>query len=260
MTLRETESGRKILIDLNIRASADDLDDDTPDVAPALRKRLEPDCDGRLYVDALLVSHPDQDHCAGLRKHFHLGPPSEWSSSADKIFIREVWSSPMVFRRASRKHVLCDDAKAFNAEAGKNVTVPFSDSHAVRASANAFQTPLGRVELGCSMRSRATCNRVGVHDSQSASQLGNRAAGQREPAACRDNVFDPGNGLRRGLVRLVTRRLIRPGRGRGPAGHAYARACPTAPLARGSSAYAFDLALAPTVRPRPFHGATGVVK
>ena len=121
MTLLETESGRKILIDLNIRAEADDRDDDTPDVARTLRKRLERDSHGRLYVDSLLVSHPDKDHCTGLRKHFHLGPPSVWSSIADKIFIREVWSSPMVFRRASRKHVLCDDAKAFNAEARRRV-------------------------------------------------------------------------------------------------------------------------------------------
>ena len=97
MTLVETESGRKILIDLNIRAAADDLDDDTPDVARALRKRLKRDGRGRLYLDALLVSHPDKDHCSGLRKHFHLGPPSEWSSRADKIFIREVWSAHRSF-------------------------------------------------------------------------------------------------------------------------------------------------------------------
>jgi hypothetical protein len=67
------------------------------------------------------VSHPDQDHCAGLRNHFHLGPPSEWSKSEDKIFIRELWSSPMVFRRASSEHTLCDDAKAFNSEARRRV-------------------------------------------------------------------------------------------------------------------------------------------
>ena len=121
MTLLETESGHKILIDLNIRAAADDLDDDTPDVAQALRKRLKRDSKGRLYLDALLVSHPDKDHCTGLQKHFHLGSPSKWSSRADKIFVREIWSSPMVFRRASRKHALCDDAKAFNSEARRRV-------------------------------------------------------------------------------------------------------------------------------------------
>ena len=121
MTLVTIESGSKLLIDLNIRAAADDPDHDTPDVASKLRDRLSRDDEGRLYIDALLVSHPDKDHCTGLDKHFHLGTPDTWSKAADKIFIREIWSSPMVFRRASRHHTLCDDAKAFNAEARRRV-------------------------------------------------------------------------------------------------------------------------------------------
>ena len=121
MALVVTEKGRKIVVDLNIRAAADNPDDDTPDVAAALRKRLTKDSDGRLYVDALLISHPDQDHCRGLRKHFHLGSPDKWSSVADKIFVRELWSSPMVFRRASKRLTLCADAKAFAAEARRRV-------------------------------------------------------------------------------------------------------------------------------------------
>jgi hypothetical protein len=121
MTLIELESGRKILIDVNIRAAADDPDDETPDVAKMLRERLSRDRQGRLYVDAFLLSHPDKDHCSGLTTHFHLGPPADWSKSADKIFIREVWSSPIVFRRALRNHPLCDDAHAFNAEARRRV-------------------------------------------------------------------------------------------------------------------------------------------
>lgn len=121
MTLIETETDRKILIDINIRAAADDPDDDTPDVASMLRERLERDSENRLYVDALLLSHPDKDHCTGLRNHFHLGAPDEWSEKDDKIIIREMWSSPMVFRRASSKNVLCDDAKAFNTEARRRV-------------------------------------------------------------------------------------------------------------------------------------------
>ena len=123
MTLVQTERGHKILIDMNIRSAADDPDDDTPDVVAKLREKLVRDAAGRLCVDALLISHPDEDHCRGLRKHFHLGPPDEWSKSANKILIREIWSSPMVFRRASRRHVLCDDAKAFNAEARRRVRV-----------------------------------------------------------------------------------------------------------------------------------------
>jgi len=121
MTLVQTGAGHKILIDMNIRAAADDPDDETPDVASKLRNKLTRDAEGRLYVDALLLSHPDEDHCRGLRNHFHLGSPDKCSESADKILIREIWSSPMVFRRASRRHVLCDDARAFNAEARRRV-------------------------------------------------------------------------------------------------------------------------------------------
>lgn len=123
MTLVQTEGGNRMLIDMNIRSAADDPDDDTPDVAAKLRDKLVRDAAGRLYVDVLLLSHPDEDHCRGLRRHFHLGPPDEWSKSADKIVIREIWSSPMVFRRASRRHVLCEDARAFNAEARRRVRV-----------------------------------------------------------------------------------------------------------------------------------------
>ena len=104
MTLVVMEAGLRVLIDANIRAAADDPDDDTPDAASLLRERLSRDGDRRLYVDTLLVTHPDKDHCTGLRKHFHLGPPDTWSATADKIFIREIWSSPMVFRRASRRN------------------------------------------------------------------------------------------------------------------------------------------------------------
>lgn len=121
MTLLRPESGRKVLIDMNIRAAADDPDDDTPDVAELLRDRLERDDRGRPLVDVLALSHPDEDHCRGLSKHFHLGPPAEWSDQADKILVRELWSSPLVFRRASKRHTLCEDAEAFNKEARRRV-------------------------------------------------------------------------------------------------------------------------------------------
>lgn len=119
MTLIELPSGRTILIDTRIRAAADDGSDPTRDVAADLRRRLKRDAQGRLYVDAFLLSHPDEDHCAGLERHFHLGKPDDHSN--DKIFIREIWSSPLIFRRASTRHALCDDAKAFNREAKRRV-------------------------------------------------------------------------------------------------------------------------------------------
>lgn len=119
MTLIELESGKTILIDTNIREAADKPDDKTPDVASMLRERLKRDTEGRVYVDVFVLSHPDQDHCRGAAKHLHFGPPQDYSS--DKIFVREIWSSPMVFRRASRNLTLCDDAKAFNKEAKRRV-------------------------------------------------------------------------------------------------------------------------------------------
>ena len=97
-----------------------------PDVAKQLRDRLEKlgrDTAGRLYVDAFLSSHPDADHIRGLKKHFHLGTPGDWSKTSDKIFIREMWSSPIVFRRACKSHVLCDDANAWASEARRRVSV-----------------------------------------------------------------------------------------------------------------------------------------
>ena len=120
------EPATHVLVDVNIRAAADDDADDTRDVAKDLRDRLPRDAKGRPYVDAFLLSHPDKDHCSGLEKHFHLGPIDEYPSddkldAEKKIVIREIWSSPMVFRRASKNHTLCADAKAFNREAKRRV-------------------------------------------------------------------------------------------------------------------------------------------
>lgn len=122
MALIALDNGQHILIDVNIRASADDEEDETHDVANDLKKRLPRDEEGRLYVDAVLISHPDVDHVSGLRNHFHLGPPDEFpEDDEDRILIREMWSSPIVFRRASTQHKLCDDAKAWATEARRRV-------------------------------------------------------------------------------------------------------------------------------------------
>lgn len=117
-----------IVVDCNIRAAADDPSDPTRDVAADLRKRLKRDPKGRPYVDAFLMSRPDQDHCGGLREHFYLGPPENYPDDKKpdddkRILICEMWSSPVVFRRASKDHVLCDDAAAFATEARRRVSL-----------------------------------------------------------------------------------------------------------------------------------------
>jgi hypothetical protein len=125
MTLLTLESGRTILIDVNIRKAADDEDDeDAVDVAELLRDRLQRDADGRLYVDAFLLTHPDEDHCRGLPRHFHLGKPGEWNKKDDKILIREMWSSPIIFRRAKDvEGSLCEEAEDWWAEARRRVNL-----------------------------------------------------------------------------------------------------------------------------------------
>ena len=122
-----------LLIDCKIRSSADDPDNPTPNVSKALRERIQTDPKGRPYVDAMLLSHPDEDHCLGLEKHFWLGPIANYPDDSKpqdekRIIIREMWSSPMVFRRAKSRAqtkglTLCSDAKAFHAEARRRVRV-----------------------------------------------------------------------------------------------------------------------------------------
>lgn len=118
-----------ILADINIRTAADDPEDDTiRDVATDLRERLNTDDKGRPYVDAFLMSHPDKDHILGLRTHFYLGPLADYpddkkKQSEKKIVILEMWSSPLVYRRACKTHALGEDAKAWNTEAKRRVRV-----------------------------------------------------------------------------------------------------------------------------------------
>lgn len=125
-----------LMIDANIRQDADNPGKDVRDVAKDLRERLKTDENGRPYVDAFLLSHPDQDHCRGLMRHFHLGPLDKYpddkkNEKEKKIVIREMWSSPIVFRRASKTHTLCDDAKAFNTEARRRVQLNRDKNFAV---------------------------------------------------------------------------------------------------------------------------------
>jgi hypothetical protein len=118
--------GTSILTDVHIRSAADNPNDDTPDVASALRSRLKYDEKDRPFIDVFMLSHPDQDHCGGLRKHFWLGRPEDYPDdevkrSEKRIIIRELWSSPLIFRRRSKNHTLCEDAQAFNTEARRRV-------------------------------------------------------------------------------------------------------------------------------------------
>ncbi len=128
MTLITLESGRRILIDVRV---CEDLEEGEKSVIEMLRDRLDLDRDehNRLYVDVFLLTHPDQDHTLGLSKYFHLGPISTWKEDEDKIIIKEMWSSPIIFRRKVKTSItLCDDAKQWSIEARRRVQA-FRDGH-----------------------------------------------------------------------------------------------------------------------------------
>lgn len=118
----------KILVDINIRQDADNPDGKYRDVAKDLRDRIRRDDKKRPYVDAFLLTHPDTDHIRGFERHFHVGPLADYADddkpdAEKKIVIREIWSSPLVYKRASDDHPLGPDAKAFNKEAKRRVQV-----------------------------------------------------------------------------------------------------------------------------------------
>ncbi len=128
MTLIKLGDKTTILADINLCSSTDEDGNQIFDAVAALKENLETDAHGRPYVDAFLLTHPDQDHCRGLKQSFHLGPLSGYNFDPPegeelKIVMREIWSSPMIFRRASKNHLLCEDARAFNTEARRRVKI-----------------------------------------------------------------------------------------------------------------------------------------
>lgn len=135
MTLIKLDDARQttILIDLNIRASSDSADEEQCDVNAELRDRLEKDENERPYVDVFVSSHPDQDHCLGAERHLHLGPMENYvekpKDGEPKIVVKEIWSSPRVFNRASSQNPLCTDAKAIQKEAKRRAEAFRASQH-----------------------------------------------------------------------------------------------------------------------------------
>jgi len=130
MTLIQLGDERKttILIDMCIRQGCDKPENGMCDVNEELRKRLPVNAKGRPYVDVFMLTHPDQDHCNGASENLHLGPLADYvdnptEGKPKKILVKEMWSSPLIFRRASKNHTLCDDACAIQAEARRRVNL-----------------------------------------------------------------------------------------------------------------------------------------
>ena len=100
------DSRTHLQVDLNhLDKSADD-DDLTWPIVDELVKHL-PQKDGRPYLAAFALTHPDQDHCRGF------------AQLLDEVDVGELWFTPRVF--SEYKKDLCDDAKAFKKEAERRV-------------------------------------------------------------------------------------------------------------------------------------------
>ncbi len=126
MTLINLEDNSRILIDCNIRQWNEESE--FMDVAKELRKKLPKDGKGRPFVDVFLLSHPDHDHCRGFNQHFFLGRIEDYAKEPEndtaRIFVKEIWSSPVVFRRFSRNdqgEKLSSDAESFQNEVRRRV-------------------------------------------------------------------------------------------------------------------------------------------
>ena len=100
------DSKTHLQVDLHHLAKSEDGDDKSWPVIDELVERLVRK-NGRPYLSAFALTHPDQDHCRGFAKLL------------DEVDIGELWFTPRIFREYTKD--LCDDAKAFKKEAKRRV-------------------------------------------------------------------------------------------------------------------------------------------
>lgn len=127
--LIEFANDQKMMFDCNFRADAenDDKEDDYNVIKDLLDNKLKKKHKGLPYLDAFVLTHPDQDHCRGFANKFFQGKnpetkegmPTEEEKEQKLIFIGELWYSPRVF--SEHTFDLCDDAKKFKKEAERRM-------------------------------------------------------------------------------------------------------------------------------------------
>ena len=100
------DSDTHLQVDLNHFEKSEDEDDSAWAVIDELVERL-PKVNGRPYLSAFALTHPDQDHCRGFERLL------------EEVDIGELWFTPRIFHEYNRD--LCDDAEAFKKEAERRV-------------------------------------------------------------------------------------------------------------------------------------------
>jgi hypothetical protein len=87
--------------------SCSELEDDPRIAIVDQLVAILPHVNNKPYLAVFVLTHPDEDHCLGF------------AQLLKKVNIGELWFSPRVFREYKKD--LCDDAKAFKAEAERRV-------------------------------------------------------------------------------------------------------------------------------------------
>ncbi|MBN1184976.1 MAG: hypothetical protein JXB49_22010 [Bacteroidales bacterium] len=114
ITLKDNST---FLIDCNIREGEKDSNYNNiynvkEDLLKSIQKRSN-----NPYVDLFVLSHPDQDHCRGFKKHFYKGDPKDYNETNrknDEIIIDEIWVTSLLFT-----HDQSDDANFVRSEVNR---------------------------------------------------------------------------------------------------------------------------------------------
>lgn len=104
--------GGEVVFQVDLRHShkSDDEDTDCAPIIDYLEEHL-PKVDGKPYLSAFAITHPDKDHIQGFE------------DLVDRVTVGELWFSPRIFREHDDdKDSLGPDAKAFREEAHRRVT------------------------------------------------------------------------------------------------------------------------------------------
>lgn len=121
-SLIRLSNGFDILIDCNItNDSKDESDETTYNVHDHLLSILKKEKETP-YVDAFILTHPDEDHCRGFGETYYTGDPSVYSDKHKKaglIRIDELWFTPRIF--SPHEKDMCDTAKIIRKEAKRRM-------------------------------------------------------------------------------------------------------------------------------------------
>lgn len=104
--------GGEIIFQVDLRHSQKSEEEDT-DCAPVIDYLVEhlPKLNGRPYLSAFAITHPDKDHIQGFEELL------------ERVDVGELWFSPRIFREHDDDPgSLGDDAKVFRDEAHRRVT------------------------------------------------------------------------------------------------------------------------------------------